>query len=175
MSLSTNEPLLGLRRQVALRHYRLGWSGLLFFLTLGACLETLHGFKIALYLDPDQHLRRELWTLAHAHGTLLALVQVAFAVGLPYLGRWSEASLKLASFLLADALVLIPLGFFLGGVGYSEADPSLGVLLVPLGFLLLFIGVALILRSAWTGGGMPALGEEKRDDKTHVIPAPEEG
>jgi hypothetical protein len=54
--------------------------------------------------------------------------------------------LKLASFFLIDALVLLPLGFFLGGIGHSEVDPSLGVLLVPVGGLLLLISVGMI---AW--------------------------
>ena len=53
-------------------------------------VEFLHGFKLGFYLDPDSRLRREMWRLAHAHGTLLALVQIGFAAGLlhfiPYLG-----------------------------------------------------------------------------------------
>jgi hypothetical protein len=37
--------------------------------------------------------------------------------------------------------VLMPLGFFLGGVLNSEGDPSLGILLVPVGALLLVIAL----------------------------------
>ena len=159
MSVSTNDGLGNLRRQLARRHYLIGWCGLLLFLSLGASLEALHGFKVGFYLDPDHRLRRELWTLAHAHGTLLALVQLAFAAGVMHFGRWTEGHLKLASFFLLDALVLIPLGFFLGGLGHSEGDPSAAVLLVPFGALLLFVAVALIVGSAWV-----------RQDK-HDIPA----
>lgn len=42
----------------------------------------LHGFKVGLYLDVDHSARRHMWTLAHTHGTLLALVNIAFALSL---------------------------------------------------------------------------------------------
>ncbi len=145
MSTSTNDDLGRLRRDLARRHHCIGWTCLLLFLSLGAFLEALHGFKVGFYLDPAQKLRRELWTLAHAHGTLLALIQIGFAAGLGQFGRWTPGRLKLASFFLLDATLLIPLGFFLGGLFPSEVDPWLGVLLVPPGALLLFIAVALII------------------------------
>jgi hypothetical protein len=148
-----NDDLNALLRVVARRHHVLGWSVLLLFLGLGAFLEFLHGFKMGFYLDPGQRLRRELWTLAHAHGTLLGLVQVAFAAGLTQFGRWRAGRLKLVSFFLLDATLLIPLGFFLGGLFPSESDPWVGILLVPLGALLLFIAVALVLVSAWSESG----------------------
>src|SRR5262245_32151754 len=141
-----SEASADLRRRLARRHHLIGWWGLLLFLSLGIGLETMHGLKLGFYLDPPHRLRRLLWTLAHAHGTLLALVNVAFAVGLVQFGRWGERPLRLTSFLLVDALVLLPIGFFLGGVSHSEVDPSLGVLLVPVGAVCLLIAVALI---AW--------------------------
>ncbi len=152
MSSSMNDGPEELRLRLARRHHLVGWCGLLLFLSLGAGLETMHGFKVGFYLDPDHKLRRELWTLAHAHGTLLSLVHVGFAAGLLHFGKWSEPRLKLVSFFLVDALVLIPLGFFLGGLSHSEGDPSQGILLVPLGALLLFLAVALIIWSAWSPG-----------------------
>jgi hypothetical protein len=148
-----SDDLNALRRVVARRHHIFGWSALLLFLSLGAFLELLHGFKMSFYLDPGQRLRRELWTLAHAHGTLLGLTQIGFAAGLTQFGRWTAGRLKLVSFFLFDATLLIPLGFFLGGLFPSESDPWVGVLLVPLGALLLFIAVALILTSAWRETG----------------------
>jgi hypothetical protein len=152
MSSSTNEAEQDLRRRLARRHYLAGWCGLLVFLSLGGLLETLHGFKWGFYLDPEHKLRRELWTLAHAHGTLLSLVQIGFAAGLLHFGRWTERRLRLASFFLLDALALMPLGFFLGGLAHTESDPSPGVLLVPVGALLLFLAVVIILGSAWQEG-----------------------
>jgi hypothetical protein len=134
---------------VARRHHLFGWIALLVFLSLGAVLEFFHGFKVGHYLDPPNRLRRELWTLAHAHGTLLALIHIGFAAGVGQFGSWTPGRLKLASFFLLDAAVLIPLGFFLGGVSPSEGDPWVGILLVPPGALLLFIAVALVILSAW--------------------------
>jgi hypothetical protein len=162
MSSSTNNDLNALRRDLARRHHWIGWAGLLLFLSLGGFLEFLHGFKLGFYLDPANHLRRELWTLAHAHGTLLALIQIGFAAGLTQFGRWTASRLKLVSFFLLDAALLIPLGFFLGGLFPSEGDPWLGILLVPPGALLLFIAVALIIVSAW----------QKSDESSAGIPEP---
>src|SRR5688572_24119244 len=102
-----------LKGRLGRRHHLIGWSGLMLFVCLGIALETLHGFKVGFYLDPAYRLRRLLWTLAHAHGTLLALVNIAFAAGLSQFGSWSERGLKLASFFLIDALILLPAGFFL--------------------------------------------------------------
>lgn len=149
MSASTNDPANSLHQRVARRHYVVGWLLLLVFLSLGAVLETLHGFKVGFYLDPAHRVRREMWTLAHAHGTLLALVQIAFACGVHRFAWRSPGRLRLASFLLLDAAVLLPAGFFLGGVGHAEGDPSYGVLLVPLGAVLLFLAVGLIAWEAW--------------------------
>jgi hypothetical protein len=148
MSSSTNDDLEQLRGRLALRHYRTGWLFVLLFLSLGLALEGFHGFKFGFYLDPGNRIRREMWTLAHAHGTLLGLVQVAFALCLSRFGRWTPATLKLASFFLFDAALLMPLGFFLGGLNPDERDPGIGILLVPIGGGLLLAGVALI---AWSG------------------------
>jgi hypothetical protein len=143
-----NDALLELRKRLARRHQIVGWWALLLFLSLGIALETLHGCKIGFYLDPSHRLRRLLWTLAHAHGALLAIIQICFALSLTQSGRWTEGRLKLASFFLIDALVLLPGGFFLGGLGHSEGDPSPGILLVPVGATLLLIAVACIAWSA---------------------------
>lgn len=167
MSSSTNNDLCVLRRNLAWRHYGIGWCALLLFLSLGAFLEFLHGFKVGFYLDPEHRLRRELWTLAHAHGALLALVQLGFAAGLMQFGHWTAGRLKLVSFFLLDATLLIPLGFFLGGLAPSETDPWVGILLVPLGALLLFIAVSLIILS---GCRKPEQAEPEKDGKRAPFP-----
>ena len=64
---------------LARRHLRLGWWSLLVFLVLGGVLETLHGLKVGWYLDVDNETRRLMWTLAHAHGSLLGLLHLGFA------------------------------------------------------------------------------------------------
>jgi hypothetical protein len=125
------------------RHLRFGWWALLLFLSLGLVLESLHGFKIGWYLNVSNQTRRLLWTLAHAHGTLLALVNVIFAVSLPRLTGWSVSRRRLASKCLLSASVLLPAGFLLGGTTIYAGDPGLGILLVPLGALLLLVSVLL--------------------------------
>ena len=64
------------------RHRRFGWWSLLVFVTFGLVLETLHGFKLDAYLNLSNETRRLLWTLAHAHGTALAIVNILFGLGL---------------------------------------------------------------------------------------------
>jgi hypothetical protein len=64
------------------KHLRFGWWSLFIFLSLGALLEAFHGFKIGYYLDVSNDARRLSFRLGHAHGTLLSLVHVAFALTL---------------------------------------------------------------------------------------------
>ncbi len=59
--------------------------------------------------------------------------------------HWKVSSLTLASSCLLGALVLIPLGFFLGGTG---GDLGIGVILVPPGALLLFLSGLLTARAS---------------------------
>ena len=72
---------------------------------------------------------------AHAHGTLLGILLLVYA-SLAERFVVVERRAVLARDLRIGA-VLMPLGFFLGGVLNSEGDPSLGILLVPLGALFL--------------------------------------
>lgn len=126
---------------VARLHLRVGWWALLVFLTLGLVLEALSGFKVGLYLDVSNSTRRLMWTLAHAHGTLLSLVNVAFGLTSRVAGGWRVEARRRASRCLLGALALMPLGFFLGGLRIHGGDPGLGILLVPPGALLLFVAV----------------------------------
>jgi hypothetical protein len=128
------------------RHLRFGWWSLLVFAALGLVLESLQGFKVRAYLDVSNETRRLMWTLAHAHGTLLAIVHIVF--GLTW--RTAPASMpnpQLVSSSLVAASVLLPGGFFLGGIGFYSGDPGLGVLLVPAGGLLLLVAVFGIARA----------------------------
>ena len=125
----------------ARKHLRLGWWALLFFLTLGIVLEALHGFKVGAYLNVSNSTRRLMWTLAHAHGTLLALINLAFGLTVRALTEWPASRRSVASACLIGASVLLPGGFFVGGIVTYGGDPGLGILLVPLGALLLFVAV----------------------------------
>jgi hypothetical protein len=149
MSTSDSQDLVGL-------HVQVGWWAILLFLTVGIGLETMHGLKIGFYLEVDNETRRMLWRLAHAHGVLFGLLNVAFAASVQLQPKWSGKSRSVASRCLLAALVLMPAGFFLGGAFIHSGDPGLGVLLVPPGALLLFLGVlltALGSRGARRNGG----------------------
>ena len=123
------------------RHLTLGWWALLLFLTVGLGLEALHGFKVEAYLNLSNETRRLMWTLAHAHGTLLGLVNLGFAATARLLSAWPLKYKQLASGCLVAATALMPAGFFLGGLFIYADDPGLGILLVPVGGILLFAAV----------------------------------
>src|ERR1700687_4733070 len=129
-----------------MRHLRFGWWSLLVFATLGLVLESLHGFKVRAYLDVSNETRRLMWTLAHAHGTLLGVVNVLFGLTLRGPPSMAETRQRFVSTLLVSATVLLPLGFFLGGVVIYSGDPGLGILLLPVGAMLLLAALYLIAR-----------------------------
>ena len=114
---------------------------LLVFLSLGIVLEVLHGFKVGWYLNVSNSTRRLMLTLAHAHGTLLSLVNIAFASTHAFYPKQMAASGKIASPCLLLATITIPLGFCLGGWVIYGGDPSLGILLVPVGAMLMLTAV----------------------------------
>ena len=117
---------------------RAGFVALFGFATLGLLLETLHGFKIGLYLDVGNEARRLLWRLAHAHGALLGLVNVAYALTVR---AWPELEDSLSERALLAALVLMPAGFFLGGAFAHGADPGASVGLAAAGAVALLFGL----------------------------------
>jgi hypothetical protein len=88
-----------------------------------------------------------MFTLAHAHGTLLALVNLA--AGLTARAMPDRPMSASACSALRASAVLLPLGFFLGGWAVHGGDPGIGVLLVPVGAVLLLYGVG---RIAWEMG-----------------------
>lgn len=127
------------------RHLRFGWWSLFSFLTLGVVLETLHGFKLPWYLNVDVEMRRLMFTLAHAHGTLLALVNIAAGLTMRTVKGFELT--RGASRALLWGSVLLPVGFLLGGLVIHDGDPGLGVIFVPIGALLLLYGVGSAART----------------------------
>ncbi|MFO0670591.1 MAG: hypothetical protein U0235_13330 [Polyangiaceae bacterium] len=117
------------------RHLRVGFGALALFVLLGLLLESLHAWKSPLYLDVGNETRRLVWRLAHAHGTLLAILNLVFAL---VVDRRPEVGTPLASRGLLASLVLVPFGFFAGGIVVRGGDPGLPVVLVPLGAIALF-------------------------------------
>lgn len=137
--LSADDPALS----AAIRaHLRYGTSALLLFLLGGLSLEFLHLIKAPWYLD--HHLRRELWVLGHAHGALLALLNLAWAAVLPRLSAAAGSG-----WALRWGAALVPTGFLLGGVGNSESDPSLAILATPIGAALLIFALSDAACAAW--------------------------
>jgi hypothetical protein len=128
------------------RHLRLGWWSLLAFATLGLGLEALHGFKIRAYLDVSNETRRLMWTLAHAHGTLLAILNIVFGLSLRIVPELTTSRLAFVSSALAGATIVMPAAFFLGGIVFYGGDPGLGILLLPVGAFLLLAAIFWIAR-----------------------------
>ena len=140
-------------RDFARRHLRLGWWSLLVFAGLGLALESFHGFKVRAYLDVSNDTRRLMWTLAHAHGTLLSLVHIVFGLSVRVVPEMSAQDRPAISWCLIGASVLLPAGFFLGGVVFYGGDPSIGVLLVPIGAVSLIAAVFLLARQVGPSSG----------------------
>jgi len=128
---------------LARRHLRFGWTAVLVFGLLGLILEMLHGFKVRAYLDVSNETRRLMWTLAHAHGTLLGLVNVAYGLTVAHFADWGHGTLPSRG--LIAAAVLLPAGFFLGGLQPYDGDPGLGIVLVPVGAIALVGALAALV------------------------------
>ena len=126
------------------RQLRFGWWTLLAWLALGLVLEVLHGFKVSWYLDANHDTRRLMFTLAHAHGTLLALVNIAAALTVRTVKGFELP--RATSVALIWSALLLPGGFLLGGVVIHDGDPGLGIVFVPVGALLLLYGVGRVAR-----------------------------
>jgi hypothetical protein len=118
---------------------------LAFSVPLGLTLEALHAMKVQVYLGSA--VRRELWTLAHAHGNLLGILCLALSALGPRVFA-DTARRRRTETLLAIGAVTMPLGFLLGGVLNREGDPSFGILLVPAGGVLVFLALVLAARAA---------------------------
>ncbi len=127
------------------RHLAFGWWSLAIFTTFGLLLESAHGLKLGWYLDVSNATRRLSFTLGHAHGTLLGVLNVAFALSVRH-AKMSAVSAARASFALRAATVLMPLGFILGGLSFYAGDPGLAIVLVPPSAALLVVALVLVAR-----------------------------
>jgi|CXWL01.1.fsa_nt_gi hypothetical protein len=119
------------------------WS-LLAWLSSGLALEGLHLWKAPFFLEDA--LRREFFVLAHAHGGLLAaLTLVVFVLSARL--ELDERRARTIDRLVSAGAVLVPLGFLLGGLWHTEADPGLLVALAPIGALCWMSGLFLVARA----------------------------
>lgn len=132
--------------RLAKRHMQVGWWLILGFLTLGVGLEWLHATKVPWYINEAFESRRQLWTLAHAHGVLLGLVHIAFAATMGSYTAAAAKPMKLASSSLNFAGVMMPAGFLLGGAVLEAGEPGPVILLASIGGVLLAVAVTLTAR-----------------------------
>lgn len=101
---------------------------------MGMWLEALYGLRAEGFHDDP--LRREFLRLGHAHGGLLALVNLAMGSALTRLGTpdaWATR-IRLAAWIGGLA---VGVGFVGGGLWHGPTDPGPIVLVVPAGALML--------------------------------------
>lgn len=103
-----------------------------FWIFFGLLLDSFMGMKQLFYLSNP--IRREMWRLAHTHGTLMTLVFLAYV-------HFRGISKKQHENMMFIGALLMPVGFFLGGIVTTEIDPFVGVFLVPIGGLLFVSGL----------------------------------
>lgn len=120
------------------RHHRLSLALLAVFLASGLWLEAMIGLRAAGWVDDP--LRREFLRLGHAHGGVLALVNlgVAWSIGQLRTPETWAGKIRLAAWLGA---LLVGAGFMAGGLTHGPTDPGPPILVVPAGALLLLAAV----------------------------------
>jgi hypothetical protein len=113
---------------------RQAWISLAFWIAFGVLLEGFRAFRSSVYLDDP--VRRDMFRLAHSHGTLLNFLLLAAALcsRLDLIRLGAKTSIGLRA-----AVVVLPAGFFFGGVWHFKDEPGLAILLVPIGAVLLLV------------------------------------
>ena len=110
--------------------------GIAVWMTFGLLLEGLIGYKTPAYLNDP--VRRELFRLAHAHGTLLSLLLLGLAL---VCDRFEVRLASIVTLALRGGVVLMPIGFVRGGVWHYESDPGVGIWRVPVAAVMVVFGV----------------------------------
>jgi hypothetical protein len=111
---------------------RQAWISLSLWISFGILLEGFSAFRAPAVLDDA--VRRDMFRLAHAHGTLLNLVLLVAAI----CARLDLIRLRtMTSLGLRVAVVLLPAGFLFAGLWHFKDEPGPGILLVPAGAVLL--------------------------------------
>ena len=115
---------------------RQAWFGLAFWMAFGLLVEGLIGFRSPAYLQNP--VRREVFRLAHAHGTLLSILLLVANL---YIQKALSSPPNLGVLLLRIGVFVMPVGFLLGGIWHYESDPGIGIFLAPVGGVLVVFGV----------------------------------
>jgi hypothetical protein len=119
-----------------------GWASVAVWMSFGLLLEGLIGYKIPSYLGDTQ--RRELFRLAHVHGTLLGVILIVVTLSCEYATIRLHRAVRIS---IRAGAVLMPVGFMLAGVSHPEGDPGLAIWLVPPGAVLVVFGVVSVALS----------------------------
>lgn len=132
-------------------HLRASLWSLTGFLAMGVALEAMVGLRVGALVDDP--LRREFFRLGHAHGGLLALLNVALGWALERLATPHDWAVRIRLAAWSGAM-LVGLGFVGGGLWHGPTDPGPPVLLVPAGALMLLASLVATatLRSAPEAG-----------------------
>lgn len=116
-----------------------GWISLALWIAFGILLEGFSAFRSPAYLDDA--VRRDMFRLAHAHGTLLNVVLLIAAIcgrlDLIRLGPMTSLGLRLS-------VLLLPAGFLFAGLWHFKDEPGPGIVLVPVGAVLLLASAVYI-------------------------------
>lgn len=121
------------------------WVSIAVWMALGLLLEGLLAFRSPAYLQDE--VRREMFRLAHSHGGALNLLLLAAAF---YVKIYSPKFPNIAMLALRVGVVLMPVGFLLGGIWHYGSDPGPGVFLAPVGGLMIIFGVVSLAVSAFS-------------------------
>lgn len=120
------------------RHLRWSLALAALFLAMGLWLEAMIGLRAAGWVDDP--LRREFLRLGHAHGGVLAILNVGVAWALGQLATPNAWAGTIRRATLLGAL-LVGGGFVAGGLTHGPTDPGPPVLVVPAGALMVLGGV----------------------------------
>ena len=125
-------------------HLRASLWSLAAFLAMGMWLEAMFGLRVSGVIDDP--LRREFLRLGHAHGGLLALVNIGLGWALQRLQtpRIWATRIRIAAWVGALA---VGLGFVGGGLWHGPTDPGPLVLMVPAGAMMMvasLVAVAMV-------------------------------
>lgn len=119
------------------------WFSLAFWMAFGLFVEGLIGFRSPAYLqDP---VRREVFRLAHAHGTLLSSLLLLANL---YVQKGLTSPPELGVLFLRIGVFVMPIGFLLGGIWHFESEPGIGIFLAPIGGVLVVFGVVALALSS---------------------------
>ena len=148
------------------RHLRFSLALCAVFLAAGLWLEAMFGLRAGGWVDDP--IRREFLRLGHAHGGVLALLNLGLSWSMHRLRtpeRWARAA-RVAAW--AGALA-VGAGFMAGGLWHGATDPGPPVLVVPAGALSILAALVVVVLVRPTGGSGSASDDSKIAGRQRVV------